>query len=96
MSEPLLQVRGLEMHFPLKHSGGGWWPGARARREVVKAVDGVDFILQRGESVGLVGESGCGKSTLGRCVVGLNRPTNGRIDLDGAPPTDVSIWMALP
>ena len=78
MAEPLLAVRGLEMHFPLR--GGG--VARRLRREapdVLRAVDGVDLELYRGETLGLVGESGCGKSTLGRCVVGLYEPTAGQI-----------------
>jgi oligopeptide/dipeptide ABC transporter ATP-binding protein len=81
VSEPLLQIEGLSMHFPL-----GRGLGRRLRREpaeVLRAVDGVDLELARGETLGLVGESGCGKSTLGRCIVGLYRPTAGSIRFAG-------------
>jgi oligopeptide/dipeptide ABC transporter ATP-binding protein len=77
MPEALLEVRGLSMHFPLRAG-----LGRRLRREppeVLRAVDGVDLEIARGETLGLVGESGCGKSTLGRCIVGLYRPTAGEI-----------------
>ena len=73
---PLLQVRGLETHFPL---GKGW----AGKREWVRAVDGVDFNLGRGEVLGLVGESGSGKTTLGRSVLRLVEPTAGAISFDG-------------
>jgi oligopeptide transport system ATP-binding protein len=75
---PLLEVHGLAMHFPvsegivLSHKVGD-----------VKAVDGVDFTIDRGETLGLVGESGCGKTTTGRCILRLERPTAGRILFDG-------------
>src|SRR6476619_2161055 len=52
--------------------------------EVLKAVDGVDLELAKGEALGLVGESGCGKSTLGRCIVGLYEPTAGEVRYEGA------------
>ena len=74
---PLLEVRGLVMHFPLNAS----LVAPRARQapvDVLRAVDGVDLTVARGEALGLVGESGCGKSTLGRCIVGLYEPTGGR------------------
>lgn len=74
---PLLQVRGLKKHFP---SSGGLF--SRSRR-VVRAVDGVDLTLERGETLGLVGESGCGKTTTGRVLVRLDGPTEGQILLDG-------------
>ena len=81
---PLLEIRDLKMHFPVQR------PGAIARfrghgADTVKAVDGVSLTIQRGQAVGLVGESGCGKSTLGRCIVGLYRPTEGEVRLDGTP-----------
>ncbi len=78
---PVLDVRGLEMHFPLKRTGLAAVRGQET--ESVRAVDGVDFTIARGESVGLVGESGCGKSTLGRCIVGLYKSTAGEVRLNG-------------
>jgi peptide/nickel transport system ATP-binding protein len=78
---PLLEVRGLAMHFPLNAS-----LTRRLRRlpvDVLRAVDGVDLRVARGEALGLVGESGCGKSTLGRCIVGLYEPTEGAVLVEG-------------
>ena len=59
--------------------------GALVQRVVaqVKAVDGVSFDIRRGETLGLVGESGCGKTTTGRCILQLERPTEGEILFDG-------------
>jgi len=75
---PLLEVRGLRMHFPVTE-------GIVVHRKIgeVKAVDGVDFWVRRGETLGLVGESGCGKTTTGRCILRLERPTAGEILFDG-------------
>ena len=66
------------MHFPVTE-------GILVRRKVgdVKAVDGVDFTVNRGETLGLVGESGCGKTTTGRCILRLEKPTAGEIRYDG-------------
>lgn len=72
-SETLLKVRGLKVHFPINMGGlfGDIIP--------LKAVDGVDFDLGEGETLGVVGESGCGKSTLGRGVLQLLDPTAGHV-----------------
>jgi len=74
---PLLEVRGL-----VKHYDAGKQADSRGRR-IVRALDGVSFSLERGETLGLVGESGSGKSTLARTVVGLEPPTAGSVRLDG-------------
>jgi oligopeptide/dipeptide ABC transporter ATP-binding protein len=71
MPEPLLEVRGLSMLY------------RPHRREVLRAVDGVDLAIEKGETLGLVGESGCGKSTLGRCIVGLETPAAGSVRYAG-------------
>ncbi len=80
----LLEVKHLEKHFPVR--------GGFLRRVVaqVKAVDDVSITLERGRTLGLVGESGCGKSTFGRAVLRLHEPTAGEIVLDGAPVTGLS------
>jgi oligopeptide transport system ATP-binding protein len=78
MSPPILELQGLRVDYAERR---GWW--ARTPNAVLRAVDGVDLRIARGESFGLVGESGCGKSTLARTVVGLQEPTAGTIEFDG-------------
>ncbi len=73
MSETLLSVDDLKVHFQMRV--GGVFVG---RYRPLKAVDGVSFDLQAGETLGIVGESGCGKSTLGRAILRLIEPTAGR------------------
>jgi peptide/nickel transport system ATP-binding protein len=75
----LVEVDRLKVYFPIKS-------GVVLDRHVgdVRAVDDVSFEIRRGETLGLVGESGCGKSTVGRTLLGLYRPTEGRILFDGA------------
>src|SRR5512135_857243 len=76
--EVLLRVRNLKKHFPITS-------GLLIQRQVgaIKAVDGLDFDVFRGETLGLVGESGCGKSTTGRTVLQLYRPTEGTVEFEG-------------
>ncbi|RKQ27978.1 ABC transporter ATP-binding protein [Oceanobacillus halophilus] len=77
MSESLLEIRDLKMHFPMKQG-----VFQRTKNEV-KAVNGVSFTVNKGETLGIVGESGCGKSTLARTIVGLLKPTSGDILFEG-------------
>lgn len=75
--DAVLEVRGLKKHF-VQRSALPWKPPT-----IVRAVDGIDLVLKRGTTLGLVGESGCGKTTTGRMIVQLEEPTEGRIIVDG-------------
>ncbi len=76
-TRPLLDVKGLEVHFPIKSGLLGRTSG------YVKAVDGITFDVKPGETLGLVGESGCGKTTTGRAILRLIEPTGGSVMFDG-------------
>jgi oligopeptide/dipeptide ABC transporter ATP-binding protein len=82
---PLVELRGLKKHFPI----GSAIPLFQKRKSV-KAVDGVDLSIARGETLAIVGESGSGKTTLGRVVLGLQKATAGEVSFDGTRLTDRS------
>ncbi|MEU9589716.1 dipeptide ABC transporter ATP-binding protein [Streptomyces sp. NPDC048219] len=75
--EVLLKVEGLQKHFPIRKGV------LRRQAGAVKAVDGIDFEVRKGETLGVVGESGCGKSTMGRVITRLQDPTGGSIHFEG-------------
>jgi peptide/nickel transport system ATP-binding protein len=74
-AQPLLSVSGLYKHFPVRKAGG--------KKQVVRAVDGVDFNVLKGETLGIVGESGCGKSTTAKLLMGLIERDSGTLLYDG-------------
>src|SRR5712691_6847645 len=77
MSSPVLEVRGLKKHFPARQGLLGHV------RTLVKAVDGVDFVVHAGETLGLIGESGCGKTTTSKLILLQETPTAGTIAFEG-------------
>jgi ABC-type oligopeptide transport system ATPase subunit len=78
----LVRVQGLVKTFPVRSAWG-------RRRGVVRAVDGIDLTIRRGETLALVGESGSGKSTLGRCILQMDEPTSGTVTYDGVELTSL-------
>ena len=78
VDHPLLEVRNLKKYFPVR---GGMFHRVLNQ---VRAVDGVSFTINKGQTLGLVGESGCGKSTLGRAILRLHEPSSGEILVNGA------------
>nr|BFD82571.1 hypothetical protein StreXyl84_19720 [Streptomyces sp. Xyl84] len=88
--EILLKVSGLQKHFPIKKG--------LLQRQVgaVRAVDGLDFEVRSGETLGVVGESGCGKSTMGRLITRLLEPTAGRIEFEGKDITHLGVGGMRP
>ena len=83
MEQPLLKVKNMKKHFPIKNKL------FQKQNSSVKAVDGISFDVNRGETIGLVGESGCGKSTTGRMLMKLLEPTEGEIYYNGEDVTNL-------
>jgi ABC-type oligopeptide transport system ATPase subunit len=89
-ARPLLEVENLKKHFPV-------YKGVFSRVSGhVYAVDGVSFHINRGETLGLVGESGCGKSTVGRTLLKLLEPTEGKIRVHGKDITNLDTQQMFP
>ena len=79
----LVDVRDLKEYFTIK--------SGMLNKQQLKAVDGVSFIIDEGETLGLVGESGCGKTTVGRTILHLYKPTSGEVWFDGKQVTEKNI-----
>ncbi|MEG0144628.1 MAG: ABC transporter ATP-binding protein, partial [Clostridia bacterium] len=77
-NEVLVETKNLAMYFPVGKSFFG------TANKTLKAVDGVDLTITRGQTFGLVGESGCGKTTVGRCMTRLYEPTGGQVLYEGS------------
>ena len=97
---PMLDVRNLEMHFSL---GGSVLDrlrfgkkGPRIDKPVVRAVNGVNFTIERGEIMALVGESGCGKSTVAKTIARIYKPTGGALRIDGEDVAEHDFAQMLP
>lgn len=86
----LLKVTGLQKHFPIRKG--------LLQRQVgaVRAVDGLDFEVRSGETLGVVGESGCGKSTMGRLITRLLEPTAGKVEFEGKDITHLGVGGMRP
>lgn len=82
--KPILEINNLTKYFSVAHG------------KQIHAVENVSFVLERGETLGIVGESGCGKSSMGRTILKVNNPTAGRIIFDGVDITDFNNKKMLP
>ena len=89
MTEPIIRVEGLEKHFQIR-------TGSLGRKTLIHAVNGVSLEIQKGETLGIVGESGCGKSTLGRTILKVWEPDAGRIWCDGTDITGLNRHQMRP
>ncbi|MEM6452569.1 MAG: ABC transporter ATP-binding protein [Cyanobacteria bacterium P01_D01_bin.105] len=91
-ASPLLQVTDLKKHFPMS-AGATQWLRPKKNAQALHAVDGVNLLINPGESVGLVGESGCGKSTLIRLIARLLEPTSGDVVFNGTAISQIPVGV---